>query len=370
VGYLGELSDSGYRKLTVDEIIALKDHGVEPRYVKDLLAAGLGVPDVDQVINLRDHGVQPAFVAGMVTSGLVSDLDFANVIHLRENDARGDDMGRIRALGFGPFTPTRSSRFARTESTRRPSRPWGGRGGPRGGGRRRRVPAERRHHGTDPRHEASGFHDLSLRQILDLARAGSSERRVAMHKLIILVVVTGLLLSRGSAWRSTPPIPLLLPRPWAHGASATGLPVTRCSCPFPIARRLALELEQLAAHRRPSGSHHGAAPCLHRRRLLDPARRGNLRMRGDAHLGTGRGQFRFVPDPTCAAKLGALGYEPIGEDDSSLMMLAVRDVSVAYASDVKRAGLRITGSPTSFASWTTAWIWISSARWGTPAMPN
>ena len=104
MGFLGELTAAGYPKLSVDEIIALKDHGVEPRYVKAMLAAGLGVPGVPQLIRLRDHGVQPDFVALMVSSGLVSDLDFETVIRLRENDARGDDMGRIRALGFGPFT--------------------------------------------------------------------------------------------------------------------------------------------------------------------------------------------------------------------------------------------------------------------------
>ncbi len=103
-GFLGELTATGYPKLSVDEIIALKDHGVEPRYVKGMLAAGLGVPSVPQLIRLRDHGVSPEFVASMVSSGLVSDLDFETVIRLRENDARGDDMRRVRALGFGPFT--------------------------------------------------------------------------------------------------------------------------------------------------------------------------------------------------------------------------------------------------------------------------
>jgi beta-lactamase regulating signal transducer with metallopeptidase domain len=103
-GFLGELSDSGYPKLSVDEIITLKDHGVEPRYVRDMLAAGLGVPSVPELVRLRDHDVQPDFVASVVRSGLVRDLDFATVILLRENDVRGDDMGRIRALRFGPYS--------------------------------------------------------------------------------------------------------------------------------------------------------------------------------------------------------------------------------------------------------------------------
>jgi hypothetical protein len=103
-GFLGELAESGYPKLSVDEILALKDHGVDPGYVKGMLVAGLGVPSVSQLVRLHDHGVEPDFVQSMVASGLVSQLDFGNVIRLRENDARGDDMGRIRALGFGPYS--------------------------------------------------------------------------------------------------------------------------------------------------------------------------------------------------------------------------------------------------------------------------
>jgi hypothetical protein len=103
-GFLGELAASGYPKLSVDEIISLKNHGVGPRYVRDMLSAGLGVPSVAELIRLRDHGVAPEFAASMAASGLVNDLDFGTVIRLRENDFRGDDTKRIRALGFGPFS--------------------------------------------------------------------------------------------------------------------------------------------------------------------------------------------------------------------------------------------------------------------------
>jgi len=68
---------------------------------------------------------------------------------------------------------------------------------------------------------------------------------------------------------------------------------------------------------------------------------GSFACEGTLTLGAGRGQFRFTPDPSYAAKLAALGYESIGEDVHPLMMLAWRDVSVAYASDVKKAGLRV-----------------------------
>ena len=102
-GFLRGLADAGYTKLTVDEIIALKENGVEPEYIKPMLSAGLGALSVDQMIRLRHNGVEPAFVAGAVTSGLVSDLDVPNVIRLRDNGVDVAELARIRGAGFGPY---------------------------------------------------------------------------------------------------------------------------------------------------------------------------------------------------------------------------------------------------------------------------
>jgi beta-lactamase regulating signal transducer with metallopeptidase domain len=103
-GFLQGLAEAGYTKLTVDEIIALREHGVDPRSFGPLLAAGLGIPDVPQLIKLREHGVDPEYVASVNRSGLVNDLDFSSVIALREQGVEADELGRIRTLGFGPYT--------------------------------------------------------------------------------------------------------------------------------------------------------------------------------------------------------------------------------------------------------------------------
>jgi hypothetical protein len=67
---------------------------------------------------------------------------------------------------------------------------------------------------------------------------------------------------------------------------------------------------------------------------------GTFVFEGTVTLGVGSGNYRFVADPTFKAKLGALGYDVAGEDDVSIMMMAVRDISIAYAGEVKRSGLR------------------------------
>lgn len=68
-----------------------------------------------------------------------------------------------------------------------------------------------------------------------------------------------------------------------------------------------------------------------------------FRLRGDAGsfvfegtltLGVGRGTFHFEPNPAFTAQLAALGYDAPGDDD--LFGLAMREISLAYATEVKR----------------------------------
>jgi hypothetical protein len=48
---------SGYRVLTVDEVVRLHDHGLSPEYVAQIEASGFENLSVDQLVRLHDHGV-------------------------------------------------------------------------------------------------------------------------------------------------------------------------------------------------------------------------------------------------------------------------------------------------------------------------
>lgn len=67
---------------------------------------------------------------------------------------------------------------------------------------------------------------------------------------------------------------------------------------------------------------------------------GTFAFEGSLTLGLGRGAFRFDPDPTYVTKLEVLGYGAIEDDDASIMFLAVSDISLAFASEVKFSGLK------------------------------
>ena len=67
---------------------------------------------------------------------------------------------------------------------------------------------------------------------------------------------------------------------------------------------------------------------------------GTLVFEGTLTLGIGRGTFRFEPDPAFVGRLAALGYDPPREDD--LFGLAIREISLDYAGEVKRLEPRAT----------------------------
>ena len=67
---------------------------------------------------------------------------------------------------------------------------------------------------------------------------------------------------------------------------------------------------------------------------------GTFSFEGSITLGLGRGGFEFVPDPSFAIKLAALGYKPLDDDPVSILFMAIRDVSLEYAAEVKNSGLK------------------------------
>ncbi len=102
-GYLAGLVDAGYTQISVDDIIALRDNGVDPKYIQGMLRAGFGTPSPKDLINLHNNGVSPEYARKAVAAGLPS-LNVERMIHLAQNGVDLDNAQRIHALGFGPFS--------------------------------------------------------------------------------------------------------------------------------------------------------------------------------------------------------------------------------------------------------------------------
>lgn len=102
-GYLAGLVDAGYTQISVDDIIALRDNGVDPKYIQGMLRAGFGTPSPKDLINLHNGGVSPEYARKAVAAG-IPNLNVERMIHLAQNGVDLDNVQRIHALGFGPFS--------------------------------------------------------------------------------------------------------------------------------------------------------------------------------------------------------------------------------------------------------------------------
>src|SRR5690349_11324214 len=74
----------GLAYFTLDQIITLSEHEVDPEFIKRLREAGFGDLSIDQIIALSEHEVDPDFIRRLRREGL-ADLTFEQIIALSEH---------------------------------------------------------------------------------------------------------------------------------------------------------------------------------------------------------------------------------------------------------------------------------------------
>src|SRR5215216_1046532 len=97
--FLKALVEAGLNDLSFEQIIALGEHEVDPHYIKDLRKAGLSDLSFEQIIALSEHEVDPDFIRRLRRAGL-SDLSFEQIIALSEHEIDPDLIRRIREAGL------------------------------------------------------------------------------------------------------------------------------------------------------------------------------------------------------------------------------------------------------------------------------
>jgi beta-lactamase regulating signal transducer with metallopeptidase domain len=108
---LTALAAAGYTNLSVDEIIALKDIGVNGDFINRINRAGLGKLTIKQIGDLRMQGATPEYVQAVRDAGL-RDLTFDEILKMRMHGVKPEFLKEIRTLGFGPYTAKQVTDFA------------------------------------------------------------------------------------------------------------------------------------------------------------------------------------------------------------------------------------------------------------------
>ncbi|HEY7392925.1 MAG TPA: M56 family metallopeptidase [Bryobacteraceae bacterium] len=100
--WLEQIQSEGYRDLTVDQLIALKIHGVSGEYIRQMRAAGFQLT-ADQLVSFRIHGVTSEFVSQLHQAGF-QNLKPDDVISLRIHGADPAWIRQIQSLGFSDLS--------------------------------------------------------------------------------------------------------------------------------------------------------------------------------------------------------------------------------------------------------------------------
>jgi beta-lactamase regulating signal transducer with metallopeptidase domain len=101
---LAALVATGYNDLSVDDIIELKNHGVNAAYITGIKESGWTKLNAKQIIQLRSNNV-PADYLGKLRAAGYPALSIDDVIQLRNHGVAVEELAAINTLGFGPFTP-------------------------------------------------------------------------------------------------------------------------------------------------------------------------------------------------------------------------------------------------------------------------
>ena len=109
--FLAAVVASGYGDLSVDEIIALKDHGVSGAYLMKISQAGWGKLRHQQIIDLHAQSVDPGYLAAMRKVGLPTPA-IPDVIRLKQHGVRPEYIADIHACGMGPYSAAELIDFA------------------------------------------------------------------------------------------------------------------------------------------------------------------------------------------------------------------------------------------------------------------
>jgi beta-lactamase regulating signal transducer with metallopeptidase domain len=97
--FIAEMESAGFKDLDVDELIALRVHGVTGEYVRAMRQAGYQL-DAGQVAAMKSQDVTPEYIAQMRALGFAPDAD--EIVGMKAQDITPQYVKAMRAAGFAP----------------------------------------------------------------------------------------------------------------------------------------------------------------------------------------------------------------------------------------------------------------------------
>jgi hypothetical protein len=98
--YIEQVRAAGFSGISAREMIQLRDHGVRPEFLRDLKDSGYAFSTREAVM-LRDHGVSSEFISDLRAAGY-NDLSAEDIRDLRNHGVGGDDLRALKSQGLSP----------------------------------------------------------------------------------------------------------------------------------------------------------------------------------------------------------------------------------------------------------------------------
>lgn len=106
---LDQLLNSGFQRPSIDDLVAMSEHGVTDEYIAAVRNVPMRPKTVHELIRMRDHGVDAEYAAQMLSRD--RNLTSEDVIELRDHGVSADFMKSIVANGYGSVTPQQAERL-------------------------------------------------------------------------------------------------------------------------------------------------------------------------------------------------------------------------------------------------------------------
>ena len=100
---LGALKETGYGDLDVDDIIVLKNNGIDAAFLYEVRDSGASKLTVAELVRLRQHGIRPSYMRELRTA--FDGFTANDIIEFHNNGVKPRLIAAIQTLGYGPYTP-------------------------------------------------------------------------------------------------------------------------------------------------------------------------------------------------------------------------------------------------------------------------
>jgi hypothetical protein len=101
--YFNLFKTEGYGHQSIDEIVTLREHGVNAGFVNSFHQMGYKNIPLDRVLSLRDHGVDPGFIAQFTKMGY-KNISLDEAQELRDHGVNPEFIERIQQMGYKNIT--------------------------------------------------------------------------------------------------------------------------------------------------------------------------------------------------------------------------------------------------------------------------